>query len=282
MIFFPAYNAIAGFFNNDCLLLPLQAGVFYAALCYYQNGERRNLGLIFLFATAAALTKLSGVLVLPAAGLMVLMRLWERKDRKTLQEILLLGGGVVLGVMIWPIYQHFILKIPFGFVPPQPHLGLQTYSLFERFNPLKAFIYEDMFYHDFGINLWETMTKTALFLQWDFSLRAGDIPFLLLTMMFLYKLILGCSGLLMIYLVFRAEDKKMFFIFAVLILSLLFGEVMFVLKHPFMCNQDFRYVALLPLGLAGIMAMGMQKLQITKVVFALIERSSVVWWRISF
>ena len=66
--FFPMYNAIAGFFNNDCLLLPLQAGAVYYALLYWQNGGRKNLVLIFLFATAAALTKLSGVLVLPAVA----------------------------------------------------------------------------------------------------------------------------------------------------------------------------------------------------------------------
>ncbi|MBO5442146.1 MAG: glycosyltransferase family 39 protein [Alphaproteobacteria bacterium] len=287
VIFFPAYNAIAGFFNNDCLLLALQAGVFYFALCYYQDGERKNLGLIFLFATAAALTKLSGVLVLPAAGMMVLMRLLEKRDRKTLKEVLLLGCGVFLGIMIWPLYQHFMLKIPFGFVPPQPHLGLQNYSLFERFNPLKAFVYEDMFYHDFGTNLWETMTKTALFLQWDFSFRGSDISFLLLTMVFLYKLVVLCSAGCFVYLVFKAKDKKMFFFFAVLILSLLLGEVLFVLKHPFMCNQDFRYVALLPLGFAGILAMGTDELKkIAKVVFLLILVfclcCSVVWWRVSF
>ncbi|MBO5038435.1 MAG: hypothetical protein J6C85_03115 [Alphaproteobacteria bacterium] len=78
----------------------------------------------------------------------------------------------------------------------------------------------------------------------------------------------------------------MFFFLAVLILSLLLGEVMFVLKHPFMCNQDFRYVALLPLGLTGILVMGTDRLKITKVFLVLILVfclcSSVVWWRISF
>ena len=77
--FFPSYNSIAGFFNNDCLLLPLQAGAVYFALCYYQDGGKKNLGFIFLFVTAAALTKLSGVLVLLAVGIMVLLRLLEKK-----------------------------------------------------------------------------------------------------------------------------------------------------------------------------------------------------------
>lgn len=85
--FFPAYNAIAGFFNNDCLLLPLQAGTVYYSLLYYRDGGRKNLARILLFATAAALTKLSGIIVLPLTGAAIALRLWQqRKNRKT-------GGG---------------------------------------------------------------------------------------------------------------------------------------------------------------------------------------------
>ena len=54
-----AYHAIAGgFFNNDCLLLPLQAGTVYYSLLY---GPKKNLARILLFATAERSTKLSAV-----------------------------------------------------------------------------------------------------------------------------------------------------------------------------------------------------------------------------
>ena len=73
------------------------------------------------------------------------------------------------------MYQHYFLNVGFDFVPPQEHLSLKSYGLWQRFNPLGALFYPQMFYNDFGINLWETMTKTALFGQWDFSMRGADI-----------------------------------------------------------------------------------------------------------
>lgn len=79
--FFPAYNAIAGFFNNDCLLLPLQAGTVYYSLLYYRDGGRKNLARILLFATAAALTKLSGIIVLPLTGAAIALRLWQQRKK---------------------------------------------------------------------------------------------------------------------------------------------------------------------------------------------------------
>lgn len=285
IIFFPAYNSIGGFFNNDCLLLPLQAGVFYSALCYYQDGDKKSLWLIFLYHLAASLTKLSGILVLPAAGLMVFMRLYQKRDKKTLKEVLLLGMGVVFGVMIWPCYQYFKFNIPFDYVPDLAGFPLTHYSLWQRFNPLKAFVYDDMFYDTMQVNLWETLTKTALFGEYDFSFKVQELFFLLPFMVFSYKLILGLSGVVFI-LFFKLKDKKIFSFFAMLIFSLFFGEVMFVLKHPFMCNQDFRYVALLPMGLAGILALGAERFTLLQKIFPLIIAfclcSALVWWRISF
>lgn len=282
--FFPMYNAIAGFFNNDCLLLPLQAGAVYYALLYYRDGGRKNLFYIWLFAVMAALTKLSGVLILPMVAAALGMRLWKHRNKTIFNELLVFGLCLLLGCAVWPLYQHFVLELPAGFVPPQEHLSLKTYGLWERFNPLGAVIYEKMFYNDFGVNLWETMTKTALFGQWDFSLRGADIMELITLVVWLYKGILCITTGIVLYLLFTQGKSPLLWLTLFLLAGLLIGQVLFGLMHPYMCNQDFRYVALLPLPIAMIWITAadrtavslLHKIQILLYGFAL--SATVIWW----
>lgn len=250
---FPVYNALAGFINNDCLLLPLQAGAVYYALLYYFNGGKKNLFLIWLFITLACLTKLSGVLVLPMVGVVLLLRLFKEKKRKVFFEQIIFGIAILGGVALWPLYQHYQLHIGADFVPPQNHLALAPFSFWERFMPLKAFIYERMFYDDYGENFWETLTKTALFGQWNFSMRGARIMPLITLMILGYKLINALMIIAVSYLLVKAKDKKMMAIFMALLAGLIGGLIAFSVKHPFMCNQDFRYIAILPLSYALIL-----------------------------
>lgn len=316
--FFPAYNAIAGFFNNDCLLLPLQAGTVYYSLLYYRDGGRKNLAFILLFATAAALTKLSGIVVLPLTGAAILLRLWQQRqepgngrrlaetknkqqksgaeNKRQLAETAVFGGLMLAGLAIWPLYQHYFLNVGFDFVPPQEHLSLKGYSLWQRFNPLGALFYPQMFYNDFGINLWETMTKTALFGQWDFSMRGADIMGLITALVLTYKALLVLAVVAAAYLGAKKRQTQALRLTMILLAGILAGQVMFGIKHPYMCNQDFRYVAIITLPVALLLAQFLDKVPETgrrvwgtlacgaglALIAAFAFLSAFVWWRISF
>ena len=326
--FFPAYNAIAGFFNNDCLLLPLQAGT------YYRDGGRKNLACILLFATAAALTKLSGIIVLPLTGAAIALRLWQQRkkpengrrltqtknkpqkndtedkrlltihkqlksgaeNKRQLAEAAVFGILLVAGLSIWPLYQHYFLNVGFDFVPPQEHLSLKSYGLWQRFNPLGALFYPQMFYNDFGINLWETMTKTALFGQWDFSMRGADIMGLITALVLIYKALLVLAVVAAAYLGVKKRQTQAFWLTMILLAGIIAGQIMFGLKHPYMCNQDFRYVAIITLPVALLLAQFFDKLSDAgrrtgktfacgaglALIAAFAFLSAFVWWRISF
>lgn len=285
---FPTYNAISGLINNDCLLLPLQAGAIYYALIYYLQGGRKNLLFIWGFIVLACLTKLSGILVLPMVGLALLLHFIKEKKLSTLYELAIFGVCLFLGVAIWPLYQSFILHIGTDFVPPQEHLALAPFSVGERFSPLRAFLYEKIFYDDYGPNLWETLTKTALFGQWNFYIRAQDIMPLLYVMIWGYKAINAVIIIAIGYLLVRQCNKQYFALGLVLTSSLLGGLLAFSLKHPYMCNQDFRYIAILPLGYAFLLSEFLQNISSfwrKFVCFLLIGFSTVsclVWYWVSF
>lgn len=287
VVFFPIYNALGGYINNDALLMLLQSLVILFSILYYKEGGKRNLFYIFLFSTLACLTKLSGILILGGVGFIFLLKLWHNRDKKTFLEIFICSLAIFLGILIWPLYQHLVLGIDFRFVPPQEHLSLKQYTMLERFNPIKAILYERMFYNDFGTNLFETMTKTALFGQWDFSSRGKDVMLLIKAMVIFYKIIIASLGVGVLFVILKEYKNKMFWLIFILFVSLLVGQIMFSIKHPYMCNQDFRYVAVLVLIMTCFIGFLLKNIKnnfryliyFTILLFEII--SLLVWWIVS-
>ncbi|MBR5154190.1 MAG: glycosyltransferase family 39 protein [Alphaproteobacteria bacterium] len=285
---FPIYNAIGGFFNNDGLLLLFQALIIYYTLLYHKDGDAKKLYMIAFYVMLAGLTKLSGILVIGGGGVVGVLKLYKNRDKKTLFDLIICFLLIILGYSIWPLYQYKVLNLDFGFVPPQTHLSIENYSIAMRFSPLRAFFYENMFYNDFGINLWETMTKTALFGQWDFSYRGKAIFWLIECFVVLYKVLIAIIWVGVFYLALKKYKNFMTYFLLALLGGVLAGQIMFSLKHPYMCNQDFRYVAILTTIMAMILGEFLKNLS-DKLKIAIISLfilfsllSMFIWWYISW
>lgn len=292
--FFPAYNAISGFFNNDCLLLLMQALLIDFSLRYYHHGGTKNLAFIWLAATLGALTKLSAVVILPFTAAALLSRLynhWHQQglDTQLKQEIIRLvifGFLIIAGFSLWPLYQHFKLGLAFDFVPPQHHLSLSEYTLWQRLNPIKAIFYHEQYYHDFGINLWETMSKTALFGQWDFSFRAHRISEILTIQPLLYKSIIVTLWLGCIWLATCRHNRQQHTLILILFIAILSSMLAFSLKHPYMCSQDFRFAAIIVLPEAVLLGQLMSSVKCAEkilptIIWSFALTSLIIWWTIT-
>ena len=283
--FFPIFNAMAGYFNNDGLLLALQGASVYYALAYYMEEKKSDLWKLVACVVGACLTKLSGVVVLPMIGVIFLIKLWQKREWKRFCELFSAGVVILIGVALWPLYQHFVLGVDYNYVPPQAHLSLMEYSYWERFNPVKAIFYGKMFYDDFGINLWETMTKTAIFGQWNFEVKAKDVFALVVITEFCYKFLVGVLIVGGAWLLLKKRDVKLYLVY-VLMAGILVAHVVFGIMHPYMCNMDFRYVAILILPMAIVLGYVMSELKfsyrvaITAIISALTLSSAIVWWYI--
>ena len=281
--FFPIFNAMAGYFNNDGLLLALQCMSVYYALMYYRDGEKKDLWKLVACVVLACLTKLSGVVVLPMIGVIFLIKLWQKRDLKCFYELLSAGVVILIGVALWPLYQHFVLGVGYNYVPPQEHLSLAGYSYWERFNPVKAIVYEQMFYNDFGVNLWETMTKTAIYGQWNFELKARDVFVLVQIIDVCYKAILCLIMGGVLWLACKKQDIKFYFMCA-LMLGVLGAHVIFGIMHPYMCNMDFRYVAILILPMAIVLGMIVERFSVlwhiivASVIGIFALSGAIIWW----
>ena len=93
------------------------------------------------------------------------------------------------------------------------------------------------------------MTKTALFGQWDFSMRGADVMGLITTLVLIYKALLVLAVVAAAYLGVERQTQA-FWLTMILLAGIIAGQIMFGLKHPYMCNQDFRYVAIITLPVA--------------------------------
>ena len=132
------------------------------------------------------------------------------------------------------------------------------------------------------------MTKTALFGQWDFSYRGNKIIWLIVFDILLYKIILGLYLVGLLYLMLKNyKDFNVWFV-VLLILGIIGGQIAFGLKHPYMCNQDFRYVAILSLLIAMVIGLFTKKLpnfvkySISVIIFMFSLSSMVMWWWIAW
>ena len=114
--FFPIFNALGGYINNDALLLPLQALVILNSILYFKTDTSKYLYYIAICATLACLTKLSGILVLGGTGFIFLVKLYQKRDKNTFRYIFIASLLILIGISIWPLYQRFVLGVDFSFV----------------------------------------------------------------------------------------------------------------------------------------------------------------------
>ena len=106
-------------------------------------------------------------------------------------------------------------------------------------------------------------------------------------MIVLYKIVIATSIVSFGYIAIKEYKNKYTWLLLCLILSILSGHIMFSVKHPYMCNQDFRYVGILALLISCIigrfltnMPKLVQQILVTIIIlFAIV--SQTVWWYIS-
>jgi hypothetical protein len=99
--FNPQFLFVSAGINNDNLLVPLCVWAVYLTLWGVKHGFRPRISLfIGALAGLAALTKLGGVLLLPLAGLAVVLQRWMRRaDRRPIAEVVgIVGHGVLMGL----------------------------------------------------------------------------------------------------------------------------------------------------------------------------------------
>lgn len=248
--FFPMHNILSNLVNNDAAVYFLMlAGIYYSRR-WFQDSSWRHAGMLATIFAISGLIKFSGLMIVPAFGVLVLLKLADGfwNSRKLWGQLALIALGMVVGFSwgLLLLYYHFPL------VPPPFDVAYQSmsgFSLTERLVGLQGLneLFVDVRNGLIEPNVWLALLKTSLFGEWRWQ---GDIWAVIMLLGALsWKLFSIWSFFALCYLKLgKSFEMNVFMI--VLTLSVLGAWCYFWLEYPYFCSSEFRYVVILfPLSL---------------------------------
>lgn len=249
--FFPANIILANLVNNDAAVYFLMLAMTYAGCRWYLSGSWKDTIVVAGLLFVAGMTKFSGLMLVPAFGMLGLCRLFQANDKFSSRlwgQFFLIGSGVISGFS-WGwllLYHHLPL------VSPPINVDFQdmgAFSLTQRLFSLdtSGHPFADVWKGQSEANVFLALLKTALFGEWSWELNiwayvlygAGFILVMLLIISFfsLWRYRLG-------------EEYAFNLFFVTAVFSVFIAWMHFWLSYPYFCSCEFRYVAiLLPLSL---------------------------------
>lgn len=244
--FFPIHGIMANLVNNDALVYFLMISAMWAGYLWYLNGSWRETlalsGILFL----AGMVKFSGLMVVPAIGVLGLFKLLGAKDKfsgKLWGQFAFIGGAAVLGFA----WGWFLLYFGLPLVPPPlnpEYQSMASYTLFERLFSLsfagEPFV--DVRVGEVEPNVWLSLVKTSLFGEWRWE---GEMfAFIMYGIGILFAIIsAGSFFSLLKYKI--GKDFAFNGALIVLAFSVLSAWANFWLDYPYFCSTEFRYTAVL-------------------------------------
>ena len=252
--FHPSLIYMSGYLNNDMLTLLVISVILYCDISFILENNMKNLILIALSLGIGALCKLNAcIYALPTALIFLLHFISEVKEGSGIKW---LKRYVVFGLICIPIGMSFVIRnlIRFHEKPgilsanSDSHQYMGSYSLLTRLGPPSTLDLEYPFHSEYAKasqNVWLINLKTSLFgeIRPDLTSR----PALWLSdLILILGLICGISCVIfMIISYVRAfyvnRNLSVFFLSGLAVVILSF--IAFVLKYPYTCSCDFRYVA---------------------------------------
>ncbi|MBO4450110.1 MAG: glycosyltransferase family 39 protein [Clostridiales bacterium] len=251
---FPMLTLFAGSVNNDILSLLL----FFAAFCYglewYREGKFGSILISALCTGFGMMTKLSvGLIAFPMGFLFIVRFIKDIKAKKGLKSFghLACFGVIAAPLGLWYSVRNLIrYNTPLGYVLrlDNKYMDISRYSLKDRLFGFYGFPVED-FYTNIGsdgeqdYNIFITQVKTMLFGYEncrDDMLMTLTGYFLLLISLILILTAFG--GIIYVIVTMKkrgktVEEMALVILFVTEIVSI----VLFSLKYPHVCSQDFRY-----------------------------------------
>ena len=248
--FFPAQGIAANLVNNDAAVYFLMTAMMYVGYQWYIGGRWRDAFALSGLLLAAGLVKFSGLMILPALGVLGLFRLFQAKDKLAFAlwgQFAIIGLGAALGFA----WGWFLLMYDFPLVPPpvgNAYQDLSGYTLADRLFGLTkaAEPFAEVRAGGAEPNVWLALLKTSLFGEWRWK---GDV------WAYLLYILGGIAALLLVVSFFSLLRRKFgqewgFNAFAVtLAFTVLAAWMNFWLTYKYFCSSEFRYVMiLLPLS----------------------------------
>lgn len=255
LCFHPGLIYMTGSINNDMIALLFYFLCVYTTMLWFMKGyQNKHLYMMALSIGFGLIAKPNvGILALPM-GIIMLMHMY--REFKEGRLLLCIKKYAIFAAISVPIGLSWTIRnaIRFGTKPgipsPSPNQYIGDYSFLSNFGfPMKSSLAFPFYSENatFNNNAWIIMFKTSLFTEWwpadisDIGLRLCQAIYILAILAALY-----CAIMCFVRPVLRIRkgDKEMgiFLIFSYATILITF--VLFVLKYPYTCSCNFRYIAI--------------------------------------
>lgn len=249
--FFPANSILANLVNNDAMVYFLMLAIMYGGYQWYLTGSWVEVLIIAGLLFVAGMIKFSGLMVVPALGVLGLCRFMSTENKRALSlwgQFVVIGLGAILGFG----WGWFLLYFDFPLVPPPIDFGFQdlsNYSLADRLFSLSEIgvPLADIRAGGLDANVFLALLKTALFGEWGWNGMFWAYVLYVLGGALAVGFVVSFFSLLK----YKLGKDYAFNLFAIILtFSVILAWVNFWLEYPYFCSSEFRYVAiLLPLSL---------------------------------
>lgn len=249
--FFPANGILANLVNNDAMVYFLMMAMVYIGYHWYLAGEWKQTLILAGLLFTAGMIKFSGLMIVPALGILGLCRLWQAENKFSRQ----LWGQfavIALGAFSGFGWGWFLLYFNLPLTPPPINIEFQdlsNYLISDRLFSVATISYPfaGIWTGKPEVNVFLALLKTALFGEWGW--RGGAWAYVMYVLGgFLALLLVWTFFSLWMYKLGRDYAFNLFA--AVMTFSVLGAWANFWLDYQYFCSSEFRYVAiLLPLSL---------------------------------
>lgn len=244
--FFPIHGIMANLVNNDAMAYFLMVSAMYAGYLWYLDGSWRNASVLSGILFLAGMVKFSGLMVVPAIGMLGLFMLGNAKDKfsgRLWGQFALIGGGAFLGFA----WGWFLLYFGFPLVPPPQEVAYQSMERFGISERLFSLSFAGEPFVDVRAgkvepNVWLSLIKTSLFGEWRWNGKA--VSYILYWEGILFA-VLAVLGFFSCFKYKTGKDFAFNGFLIVLVFSVLTAWANFWLDYPYFCSTEFRYTAVL-------------------------------------
>jgi len=264
--FHPANIYPSAFLNNDNTLLFFYILAFYYLLKWMKNTTYRNILLLALFTSLSILTKKSAVILLPIIFTVFLVTVLKNRTacKTCIKQI---TAFCIMAAPLSASFQlrNFILfKQGFGYTPSVPFAPYPNsiHNLFHiSFERLLEFPFTGDPFNEFDKNRFfsEYLFKSSLFGEWRFP-GLENIAALLITASVAVWVIIAA------YLLLSGKDdiKGYGYVFLMNLFIPIVLQFKFRLDYPFVCSQNFRYIAVILISAAYFTGKAVDRFHSTK------------------
>ena len=242
-VFLPIHTILAGLNNNDALVYFLMVAIFAKGYEWYVNDDWKNSFIIAGLLAGAGMVKFSGLMMLSYLGVLGIIKLCKRENKKEPKlwgEFFVIGLGGVIG-FAWGI---FLLYFGLALVPPPQDVyfqDMQGVNIWDRLFDFSSFgsVFADVRHGVIEKNVWLSLVKTSVFGEWAWNGNGVEVLVYVMAILIALFVVFSFGSVLKYPL---GIDFGLNAGVIVLLFAIFVSWALFWLEFPYFCSTEFRYV----------------------------------------